>query len=224
MIRRIAAAVLALSVLSAPAMAKPVATAVKVQAPKFPALVVPSDPGLLPDMTLGNPNAPVTVTEYASAACPHCAAWKTENWATFQSKYIATGKVRYVFREVLTNPQQYALSAFLIGRCAVANSKNPSDSTPYFTVVDTFFAGQAEFFQSQQVGSVMADVTAKIGMTTPAMQACVSDEAGFAAFMKTMRAHMEKDGVSSTPTFLVNGKKIDGHEMKELDAAIASAK
>jgi len=223
MIRRIAVAVAALSCLAVPAMAKVVAKPVVVSA-KIPALVVPSDPGLLPDMTLGNPNAPVTVMEYASAACPHCAAWKNENWAGFQAKYIATGKVRYVFREVLTNPQQYALSAFLIGRCAVAQSKTPTDATPYFTVVNAFFAGQAEYFQSQQIGSVMADVTAKTGMTTPAMQACVSDEAGFTAFMKTMRAHMEKDGVSSTPTFFVNGKKIDGHEMKELDAAIASAK
>ncbi|HTM83029.1 DsbA family protein [Asticcacaulis sp.] len=216
MIRRIAAAFLALSFLSAPVMAQ--------AAVKIPALVVPSDPGLLPDMTLGNPNAPVTVVEYASAACPHCAAWKTENWANFQSKYIASGKVRYVFREVLTSPQQYALSAFLIGRCAVAHSKNPTDSTPYFTVVNAFFAGQAGYFQSQQIGTVMADVTAKTGMTTPAMQACVSDETGFSAFMKTMRAHMEKDGVTSTPTFLVNGKRVDGHEMAALDAAIASAK
>jgi protein-disulfide isomerase len=216
MIRRIAAAFLALSFLSAPVMAQ--------AAVKIPALVVPSDPGLLPDMTLGNPNAPVTVVEYASAACPHCAAWKTEHWANFQSKYIASGKVRYVFREVLTSPQQYALSAFLIGRCAVAHSKNPTDSTPYFTVVNAFFAGQAGYFQSQQIGTVMADVTAKTGMTTPAMQACVSDETGFSAFMKTMRAHMEKDGVTSTPTFLVNGKRVDGHEMAALDAAIASAK
>ena len=224
MIRRIAAALLALSCLAAPTMAKVVAKPAAAPTSKIPAFVVPSDPGLLPDMTLGNPNAPVTVVEYASAACPHCAAWKTENWASFQSKYVATGKVRYVFREVLTSPQQYALSAFLIGRCAVAHSKNPTDSTPYFTVVNAFFAGQADYFQSQQIGTVMADVTAKTGMTTPAMQACVSDEPGFTAFMKTMRAHMEKDGVSSTPTFLVNGKKIDGHEMKDLDAAIASAK
>ncbi len=223
MIRRIATVVMALSCLAVPAMAKVVANPAA-PAAKMPALAVPSDPGLLPDMTLGNPNAPVTVTEYASASCPHCAAWKNENWATFQSKYIATGKVRYVFREVLTNPQQYALSAFLIGRCAVAHSKNPTDSTPYFTVVNAFFAGQAEYFRSQQIGTVMADVTAKTGMTTPAMQTCVSDEPGFTAFMKTMRAHMEKDGVTSTPTFLVNGRKIDGHEMKELDAAIASAK
>jgi protein-disulfide isomerase len=221
MIRRIAAVFLALSFLSTPAMAR---AAVKPVAVRIPALVAPSDPGLLPDMTLGNPKAGITVIEYASAACPHCAAWKTENWAVFQSKYLATGKVRYIFREVLTNPQQYALSAFLIGRCAVTHSKNPADSTPYFTVVNAFFAGQAEYFRTQQIGSVMADVTAKTGMTTPAMQACVSDEAGFTAFMKTMRAHMEKDGVTSTPTFLVNGKQVDGHEMKDLDAAIAAAK
>lgn len=221
MIRRIAALCLALSFLAAPAMAR---AAVKPVAAKIPAIVVPSDPGLLPDMTLGNPRAAITVIEYASAACPHCAAWKTENWAGFQAKYLATGKVRYIFREVLTNPQQYALSAFLIGRCAVAQSGNPADSTPYFTVVNAFFAGQAEYFRTQQIGSVMADVTAKTGMTTPAMQACVSDEPGFTAFMKTMRAHMEKDGVTSTPTFFVNGKRVDGHEMKNLDAAIAAEK
>lgn len=220
MIRRIVAALLALSFLGTPVMAQAGTKA----AVKIPALVVPSDPGLLPDMTLGNPKAGITVIEYASAACPHCAAWKTENWGSFQSKYIASGKVRYIFREVLTNPQQYALSAFLIGRCAVAHSKNPADSTPYFTVVNAFFAGQAEYFRTQQIGTVMADVTAKTGITTPAMQACVSDEPGFTAFMKTMRAHMEKDGVTSTPTFFVNGKRIDGHEMKDLDAAIASAK
>src|SRR5690348_11805579 len=117
MIRRIVAALLALSFLGAPVMAQAGTKA----AVKIPALVVPSDPGLLPDMTLGNPKAGITVIEYASAACPHCAAWKTENWGSFQSKYIASGKVRYIFREVLTNPQQYALSAFLIGRCAVAH-------------------------------------------------------------------------------------------------------
>jgi len=233
MIGRIAAIVLALSVLSPPTMArgtakpttvKPARAAPARTTPTIPARVIPSDAGLLPDMTLGNPTAGITVIEYASASCPHCAAWKTENWASFQSKYLVTGKVRYIFREVLTNPQQYALSAFLIGRCAVAQSKNPADSTPYFTVVNAFFAGQADYFQTQQIGTVMADVTAKTGMTTPAMQACVSDEPGFTAFMKTMRAHMEKDGVSSTPTFFVNGKRVDGHEMKDLDAAIAAAK
>ena len=227
--KRFSTAILALAFFlatfaAAEALAKPAPKPAAVKPAKIPALVVPGKPGLLPDMTLGNPNAPVTVVEYASAACPHCADWNTENWAAFEAKYIATGKVRYVFREVLTNPQQYALSAFLIGRCAVARSKNPGDSTPYFTVVKAFFAGQANYFQTQQIGTVMADVTAKTGMTTADMQACVADETTFSAFMTTMRTNMEADGVSSTPTFIINGVNLGRkHEMVDLDAAITAA-
>ncbi|MDI7774061.1 thioredoxin domain-containing protein [Asticcacaulis sp. EMRT-3] len=191
----------------------------------IPALVMPSsDPKLLPDMTLGNPKAPVTVIEYASAACPHCAAWKKENWANFQAKYLATGKVHYIFREVLTSPQQYALSAFLIGRCAVNQSANPKDSTPYFKVVDTFFKDQDDYYQTGQVGTVLADVTKAVGISHQAELDCVADGPSFSAFMDTMNAHMAADHVNSTPTFFVNGKRLESHEMSDIEAAIAAAK
>ncbi len=202
-----------------PAPAKPAAAKVG----PLPAAVVPTEPGLLPDMQLGNPNAPVTVVEYASASCPHCAAWNRENWPTFSAKYVATGKVRYVFRELLTSPAEYALAGFLIGRCAVAKSKTPQNSSAYFSVVDSFFSGQQSYYKTGDMAPIEAEVAKKTGLSQMTQLDCVTDEKQVDAFYKTMNTHAEADKVSQTPTFIVNGKKIDGHEMKDIEAAIAAA-
>ena len=187
------------------------------------ASVVPAEPGLLPDMVLGNANAPVTVVEYASASCPHCAAWNAENWPTFRDKYVATGKVRYVFRELLTSPAEYALTGFLIGRCAVAKSKTPGNSAPYFAVVNAFFAAQGDYYKNGDMGPVEAQVTKMTGLSQMTQLDCVTDDKQIDAFYKTMNTHAEADKISGTPTFIVNGKKVEGHEMKDIDAAIAAA-
>jgi protein-disulfide isomerase len=70
------------------------------------------------DMTLGNPKAKVTVIEYASTACPHCARWNADVWPAFKAKYVDTGKVNYVFREFITSPPQLAVAGPLLARCA----------------------------------------------------------------------------------------------------------
>jgi protein-disulfide isomerase len=202
--------------------AKPVA-AKAVRAVAIPAHVVPAETGLLPDMSLGNPKAPVTVIEYASAACPHCAHWNKDIWPVFQAKYVATGKVRYVFREIVTSPAEYALSAFLIGRCAVNRSKTPANSAPYFAVLDTFFRGQDAYFKTGDLSPLTQAVEKKTGLNPMAQLDCVTDEKQLDTFYKTMRAHAEQHNIRSTPTFVVNGKTIEGHEMKDLDAAIAAA-
>lgn len=189
----------------------------------IPAHVVPTEAGLLPDMSLGNPKAPVTVIEYASAACPHCAHWNKDIWPAFQAKYVATGKVRYIFREIITSPAEYALSAFLIGRCAVTKSKTPNNSAPYFAVLETFFTGQAAYFDTGDLSPLTQSVQKKTGLDPMAQLDCVTDEKQLDVFYKTMRVHAEQHGIKSTPTFVVNGKTIDGHEMADLDAAIAAA-
>ena len=193
------------------------------KAPAIPAHVVPAEPGLLPDMSLGNPKAPITVIEYASASCPHCAHWNKDIWPAFQAKYVATGKVRYIFREIVTSPAEYALSAFLIGRCAVAKSKTPKNSGPYFAVLETFFMGQDAYFETGDLSPLTQSVQKKTGLDPMAQLDCVTDEKQLDAFYKTMKTHAEQHKIRSTPTFVVNGKTIDGHEMAELDAAIAAA-
>lgn len=192
-------------------------------APAVAAAVLPAEPGLLPDMTMGNPHAPVTVVEYASAACPHCAAWNKENWPAFRAKYVATGKVKYVFRELLTNPAEYALAGFLIGRCAVAHSKTPQNSANYFTVVDTFFKNQDAYYKTGDMAPIEAQVAKATGLSTMKQLDCVTDQTQVDAFYKTMNTHAEADKIHSTPTFIVNGKTVNGHDMKDIDAAIAAA-
>ncbi|ESQ76799.1 DsbA family protein [Asticcacaulis sp. AC402] len=216
----LAAVMLGIAALALPAAAATPARPKPVQAHVIPA----AKPNLLPDMSLGDPKAPITLVEYASASCPHCAHWNEEVWPEFETKYVKTGKVRYIFREVLTSPQEYAMTAFMIGRCAVARSPDPTSSAPYFAVLDSFFSGQSTYFKTNLLSHVMAEVTAKTGMTQADMQACIADEKGFSAFFANMNAHTEADGVASTPTFFVNGRRIDGHEMHDLDAAIAAAK
>jgi protein-disulfide isomerase len=189
----------------------------------IPAHVLPTEPGLLPDMSLGNPKAPITVIEYASASCPHCAHWNKDIWPAFQAKYVATGKVRYIFREIVTSPAEYALSAFLIGRCAVAKSKTPANSGPYFAVLETFFTGQDAYFETGDLSPLTQSVHKKTGLDPMAQLDCVTDEKKLDAFYKTMKTHAEQHKIRSTPTFVVNGKTIDGHEMADLDAAIVAA-
>jgi len=211
------------------ALAAPQAVLAKVKPVKAPApavslaAVLPAEPGLLPDMTLGNPRAPVTVVEYASAACPHCAAWNKDHWPAFRDKYVKTGKVKYVFRELLTNPAEYALAGFLIARCAVAQSKAPQNSTYYFTVVDTFFRNQEAYFKTGDMAPIEAQVAKATGLSTMKQLDCVTDQKQIDAFYKTMNTHAEADKIRQTPTFIVNGKMVDGHDMKDIDAAIAAA-
>ena len=205
-----------------PAAAKTVAAPLPAS-PGQAGLVLATEPGLLPDMVLGNPDAPVTVIEYASAACPHCAAWNRDTWPAFRDKYVTTGKIRYVFRELLTSPAEYALAGFLIGRCAVAKSKTPQDSRPYFSVVEAFFAGQEGYYKTGQMAPIGQEVTRRTGLSQMAQLDCVTDEKQVDAFYKTMNAHATADKVHSAPTFIVNGKTTEGHEMADLDAAIAAA-
>jgi protein-disulfide isomerase len=208
----------AIAVTSKKPPAKPAA-----KAPTISAHVIPAEAGLLPDMSLGNPKAKVTVIEYASAACPHCAHWNKDIWPAFQAKYVATGKVRYVFREIVTSPAEYALSAFLIGRCAVARSKAPANSGPYFAVLESFFTGQDAYFESGDLSPLTQAVQKKTGLDSLAQLDCVTDEKQLDAFYKTMKTHAEQHKIRTTPSFVVNGKLIDGHEMKDLDEAIAAA-
>ncbi len=225
------AAGIVLVLLTAPAMAdaktrhavRKAAPAKAVPAPGAAGLVVATEPGFLSDMVLGNPNAPVTVVEYASASCPHCAAWDHDTWPAFRDKYVTTGKIKYVFRELLTSPAEYALAGFLIGRCAVAKSKTPQDSRPYFAVVEAFFNGQEGYYKSGDMAPIGQEVTKRTGLTQMAQLDCVTDEKQVDAFYKTMNAHATADKVHSTPTFIVNGKTTDGHDMADLDAAIAAA-
>jgi protein-disulfide isomerase len=168
------------------------------------------------DMQMGNPQAKVTVVEYASASCPHCADFNNEVFPAFKAKYIDTGKIHYVFREFLTPPNEVAASGFLISRCAGKDK--------YFSVLDAIYRGQKQMYQSGDYRGSLLRIAESAGMTEAQFTACTTDDAALKALSGRVQKAIDS-GIEATPTFVINGKKMDAPEatLAALDAAIAAA-
>lgn len=168
------------------------------------------------DMTLGNPDAKVTVIEYASASCSHCARWNEEVWPSFKTKYVDTGRVNYVFKEFITPPPELASAAFLTARCAGKDK--------YFSVLDAVFRAQSTIFQTGDYRGELLRIANSAGLSEEEFTACVRDDKALEALNARIESAV-KDGITGTPTFIVNGKKVGEGEqtLAQLDAAIAEA-
>ena len=168
------------------------------------------------EMSMGKADAKVTVIEYASASCSHCAAFNAEVFPAFKAKYIDTGKVKYVFREILTPPVELAAAGFLTSRCAGKDK--------YFSVLDSVFRSQEEIFRTGDMRSPLVKVAKSAGMTEEQFMACVSDEKALKALAARVEKFAKQDNITGTPTFLINGKKLDGEQnLSAFDTAIAAA-
>jgi len=168
-------------------------------------------------MTLGDPKAKVTVVEYASASCPHCARFNNQVFPAFKKKYIDTGKVFYVYREFLTDPVEVAAAGELLARCGGKDR--------YFAVLDDFFRGQAKAYETGDIRGLLLSAGAKAGLTEAQVSACLGDQAAAQALRTRVQHYAETEGVELTPTFKINGQKLPelDHEvvLTDLDAAIA---
>jgi len=172
------------------------------------------------DMSLGNPAAKVTVIEYASASCSHCARWNEEVFPAFKAKYIDTKKVNYVYREFLTPPVQVAAASFLLARCAGKDK--------YFQVVDSVYRSQEEMFTTGDFRGVLLRIGQSAGMDETQFNACVTNEKNLKALNDRVEKYQKDAKITGTPTFVVNGKKVNGDDggeasLAQLDAAIAEA-
>jgi protein-disulfide isomerase len=170
------------------------------------------------DMSLGDPHARVQVIEYASASCPHCARFATDVFPAFKAKYVDTGKVHYIFREMLVGGQQevqVAASGFLLARCAGKDK--------YFAVNEAIFKNQQQAFQTPR--ETLEEIGKSMGMTEDQFNKCVSDETAIKALNDRVERHSRDDHVNSTPTFVINGKQLEPgyHPLEEIDAAIKAA-
>ncbi|THD81974.1 MAG: DsbA family protein [Phenylobacterium sp.] len=212
--RNLALAAAALLVLAAgpaaAAKAKPKAAAPAAAAkPGVPADAVTGD------MSLGNPKARVHVIEYASASCPHCAHFNEEVFPAFKAKYVDTGRVFYTLKEYLTPPEDVASAGFLLARCG--------GKAKYFTVLDQVFRSQAQW-QTTPIYQVFVKIGQANGLSEDQVKACITDEAAATAQQTRVIASVQTDKVQSTPTFDINGKRIEGAApLSDLDAAIAAA-
>lgn len=170
------------------------------------------------DMSLGNPAAKVTVVEYASVACPVCGRWYKEVWPAFKAKYIDTGKIHYVFREMLVgdqNEEAIAASGFLLARCGGRDK--------YFSVVDAVFKSQPGLFNDPN--TVLVGVAKTVGLSEAQYDACVRNEAALNALTVRVQNNAVNGKVDATPTFVINGKAMDAgfQPLTAIDAAIAAA-
>ena len=168
------------------------------------------------DMALGAAEgAKVTVVEYASVTCPHCAAWQEKTWPTLKARYVDTNKVRYVFRELPTPPVDAAAAGFQIARCAGEDK--------YFDVIHALMASQ-QTLVSQSPQAWLMTAAEGAGLNQSQVATCLSDTAALAALDNRIRAARDA-GVSGTPAFFVNGKSVvtpggEGASIEDLSAAI----
>ena len=169
------------------------------------------------DMTLGDPNAKVKMVEYASLTCSHCGTFNNDVFPAFKAKYIDTGKVHYTFKEFLTPPNEVAAAGFLTARCAGKDK--------YFNVTDAIFHAQQEMFTTGDMRGVLLRIAQSAGLTEEQFNACITDEAALKALNERVEKAIKVDKINSTPTFVINGKKVKEGEISlaELDAAVAEA-
>ena len=165
------------------------------------------------DRVLGRPDAPVTVIEYASVTCPHCAAWHTDVFPAFKAAYVDTGRVRYVYREFLTGPAELSFAGALLARCAAANR--------YFDVISALMTGQTTLYASGDANAWLSAGARAGGLDGATAGACLRDPQGAAA----LNARLDEStaaGVQSSPTFFIDGEVLEGHNLADFDAALAA--
>jgi protein-disulfide isomerase len=169
-------------------------------------------PGALPDMQLGKDDAPVTIVEYASMTCPHCAHFDVTTLPDLRKKYIETGKVRLILREFAWDPR--AEAGFMLARCS---------KDKYFAMVDVLFRQQDKWapVPKDQGQAALLQVAKLAGFTQESFEACLTDQK-LLDDIRAVKNRGEKDfGVEATPTFFINGKKYPGAlSIEEMSAII----
>jgi protein-disulfide isomerase len=158
-------------------------------------------PGPDGDVALGSDKAPVTIIEYASMTCPHCAHFSTTTLPELQKRYIDTGKVRFIFREFPLD--SLAAAGFMLARCAGKDKFMP--------VIETLFAKQPEWMVQKPLDPLRS-IAKQFGFTEQTFNECLANQKVLDGIQDVRDRAATKLGVNSTPTFFINGKKLTGDQ------------
>ncbi len=156
--------------------------------------------GPMGDYALGADDAPITVYEYASLTCNHCAAFHLQSFPEIKEKYIESGKVRWVIRAFPFDPA--ATAAVMLARC--------SGEDRYYKFLDVLFEQQPQWAFQGNPGENLEAIAKQGGFSSQAYEACIQNEEIFAHVRDVQARGQEVHGVRSTPTFFVNGEKVEG--------------
>src|SRR6202795_1244910 len=158
-------------------------------------------PVSLPDIAIGSVKAPITITEYASMSCPHCAAFGENVFPMLRSKYIDTGKVRFVFREFPLDIK--AAAASMLARCIAKD-----DSEKYLGAVEILFKQQDRLMD--QTKDTLKFIGKLNGMSEQEVETCEKDQVLLDKLAADRRYALDALKVDSTPAFFVNGERLKG--------------
>jgi protein-disulfide isomerase len=152
-------------------------------------------PGPVPDRVLGAPDAPVTIVEYASFTCPHCATFATTTYPELKKRYIDTGKVRFIFRDFPLD--QLAAAGSMLTQCTTGEK--------YFDLVEVLFQQQSRWVVNQPLAPLRA-IAKQAGFTEKSFDECLSNQKMLSDLEQSRERASKQFGVNSTPTFFINGK------------------
>ncbi len=187
------------SMLAVAAALAPLADAGPALAQQSVSVVELMAPGPLEEHVLGNADAPVTIVEYASMTCSHCATFHNRTYPELKKRYIETGKVKYILREFPIDP--LAAGAFMLARCAGKDR--------YYPLIETLFNQQTQWVVQKPIEPLM-QIARQAGFTQQTFDACLKDQKMLEGIEAVRNRGSEKFGVNSTPTFFINGKKFTG--------------
>jgi protein-disulfide isomerase len=166
--------------------------------------------GPLDDIVMGSPTAPVTIIEYASMTCPHCAHFAVETFPKLKEKYIDTGKAKYIMREYPLDG--LAAAAFMLARCAGPDK--------YYPMIETLFAEQRKWAVREPLPPLLA-IAKQAGFTQQTFDACINDKDMLNKIQQVRNRGQQKFKVEATPTFYINGERFPGAlSIEDLDREI----
>ncbi len=157
--------------------------------------------GPLGDVAQGSADAKVTIIEYASLTCSHCAAFHRDTYPELKKRYIDTGKVRFVLREFPLDP--LATAAFMLSRC--------DGEAKYYPMTDLFFEQQRTWAFSDKPLDAMQNLVKQAGISQEKFQSCLRDQKIYDGVNAVRKRGEEMFKVESTPTFFINGQRHAGN-------------
>ncbi|NNE86629.1 MAG: DsbA family protein [Silicimonas sp.] len=179
------------------------------------------DTSMIKDMSIGNPDATVTIIEYASFTCPHCASFHANVFKDLKADYIDTGKINFIHREIYFD--RFGLWAGIVARCG-ENAENR-----YFGIADMIYEQQATWARQDDPNAIVAslrNIGKTAGLSDAELDACFQDADKAQALYATFVKNSEADNITSTPSFVINGEKYSNMAYPELqqilDAALGS--